>query len=223
MALHQPSPLIPEISSTFMATLKRSASLSVNLFHHSASRKQLNVHWINLYNFFTSCAILIYCFSQYESRSDLVAVPHDEVVEMLARCQETLPLFRGAGASLVRRYERMLGEMIQVFELQQQHQEASADQGISLLTHVNLPSDQSQPNQNQASGFDSNLMTNNLFHEGHSPNMDPPPSFVQVGMSSEPANYMLPAMWADMTGQSAWGSTVQTRSDMEIVGNSGSV
>lgn len=132
MALHQPSPLIPTVSSTYIAALKRSASLAVNLFHHSASRKQLNVHWINLHHCFTACAVLIYCFRQFEIRSDLIPVPEDEIAMMVARCRQTLPLFRGTGASLVRRYEVMLSKIITAFEMQQQQQgTVSAEQVIS--------------------------------------------------------------------------------------------
>lgn len=198
MALHAPSPLIPNVSSTFITTLKRSASLSVNLFHHSASRKLLNVHWINLYHLFTSCAILIYCFRQHEIRSDLVAVPQDEVTEMLARCRETLPLFRGAGKSLVRRYEAMLAQIIRAFELQrqqQQRQEAtSTDSFLPSPISVDLTDGQPQPDPNQGSTFDIDMIFNGLLQEEHFPNIAPSPTFAEGGMSSELANVMDPAM-----------------------------
>ncbi|KEF52351.1 uncharacterized protein A1O9_11591 [Exophiala aquamarina CBS 119918] len=224
MALHQPSPLIPSVSSTFMATLKRSASLSVNVFHHAAFRKQLNVHWVNLYHFFISCAILIYCFHQYEIRSDLVTVPHDEVTEMLARCRDTLPLFRGSGASLVRRYGAMLTEIIRAFELlQQQQEEVISVEQIPSPTHVEPASGQPQLDPSQGSAFDIDMIVNSLLQEGYIPNKTPSPIFAEGNMSSELANFMLPGMWPDTMGQSAWGSTVERHSNMETEGEEGPV
>lgn len=217
MALHQPSPLIPSPSSTFLATLKRSASLSVNLFHHAALRKQLNVHWINLYHFFTSCAILIYCFRQYQIRADLVAIPYDEVTEMLARCRDTLPLFCGAGASLVRRYEAMLSEIIRAFELQQQ-QAASVEQIFSPSTRVNLASGQSPPDPGQGSAFDIDMIVNSLLQEGHFINQTPPPILAEGDMSGEMTNFLLPGMWPDATGHTAWNSTIEP-SNMDTSGD----
>ncbi len=213
MALHQPSPLIPTVSSTFIAALKRSASLAVNLFHHSASRKQVNVHWINLHHCFTSCVVLIYCFRQFAIRPDLVPVPREEVAQMLARCRQTLPLFRGTGASLVRRYEAMLAKIIGAFEVQQQQGTASAEQIISpTLTQMGSSSTQSQTNSNQGSAFDINMMVNGLLQQSDALNLTTSPTFAEYGMSTELASFMLPdSMWADRTGYGN-NPTIQTHS-----------
>lgn len=205
MALHQPSPLIPTVSSTYIAALKRSASLAINLFHHSASRKQLNVHWINLHHCFTTCAVLIYCFRQFEIRSDLMPVPEDEIAMMVARCRQTLPLFRGTGASLVRRYEVMLSKIITAFEMQQQQQgTVPAEQVISPApAHVDSTSAQSRTESGQGSAFDIDMMVNGLLPEGDALNLTTSPTFAEYGMSTELANFMLPgSMWEDKTGYS---------------------
>jgi hypothetical protein len=115
MALYQPSELVPQVTNTALAALKQSASLSLDLFHHSASRGQLNIHWVNLHHAFVSCAILLYCFGQYRSRPDLASDGPDEVATKITRCFEVLSLFRGVGP-VKDEYEHILQQLVRDLE-----------------------------------------------------------------------------------------------------------
>lgn len=117
MALHRPSSLNSNASADSLAILYRSSSLSVNLFHHSASRKQLNIHWINLYRAFTSCAILIYTLRQHQTRPDLETPTAETITTSLKQCREIIALFRGVG-TLMSQYSQMPARIIEAFETQ---------------------------------------------------------------------------------------------------------
>lgn len=190
MAIYQPSPLLSDVPSSFITTLTRSASLSLNLFHHSASRKQINVHWVNLYHVFTSCAILIYCFCEHQSRPDLVAIAEDEVTSMVTRCREVIPLFRGVGP-IVQTYQAMLDQLIHAFESQQKDQSERSTGGV-------LPSPSSQSvsppvlvNDPAAFAFHGDGMFDGLVPEGIPSMTTPSATYGGAALPLEPTNYTL--------------------------------
>lgn len=116
MALYQPSDLVPQVSASALYALKQSASLSLDLFHHSASRHQLNIHWVNLHHAFISCAMLIYCYTQSKIRSD-ITLDTSEIASKVERCFEVLSLFRGVGP-IVDDYHQILQQLIKPLESQ---------------------------------------------------------------------------------------------------------
>ncbi|KAF2008627.1 hypothetical protein BU24DRAFT_94379 [Aaosphaeria arxii CBS 175.79] len=206
MALHQPSVLIPNVSSASIATLTRSASLSVNLFHHAASRKQMNIHWVNIYHVFTSCAILIYCFREHQLRSDLIAIPQAEVTSMISRSRQALALFRGVG-SLVGRYEDMFSQLVHAFETSYTFDPSAVpnpaspsslplthQQTLSPLNPSNVDSDQ---DPSAAFAFDVDMIFDGLMPEGRTPIASASPAFAEAVLPTEQPTLLSPTYWAD--------------------------
>lgn len=115
LALHRPSPLIPEIPSTFVLTLKNSASISVDLYQHYWSRNQVLIIWVHLCQLFTSCITLIYCFCEHRSRFDLVEVPAEEVKTRIVQMKDLLARFGPAWPESVR-YQAMFDALVNSFE-----------------------------------------------------------------------------------------------------------
>ena len=115
MALHRPSPLIPHVSSDFVATLKESASYSVDLYTHYSSRKQVFVNWIHLYQIFLSCTALLFCFCEFKIRVDLMVAPDKEVEARITRCRTLLERF-APGWALAARYQEMFDALVQAFK-----------------------------------------------------------------------------------------------------------
>lgn len=184
MALHQPCDLIPEITSTAVATLYRSATLCVGLFHHSASRKQLNIHWVNLHQAFTSCAILIYCLRQHQFRSDLKSISEDKVSSAIAQCREVIFLFQGIGP-VVQQYQRLFSILVDAFEAQR----ASAE----------TPSDTTQPSQDGDSsrGRSQGPSSGMDFDMDMSFSAAMFPGIAESSLLDAPSNILSPTYWMD--------------------------
>lgn len=192
IALHQPSPLLPDVPSSFITTLTRSASLSLSLFLHSASRKQINVHWINLFHVFTSCAILVYCFCEHQSRSDLTAIPQDQVTSMVGRCREVISLFCGVGP-IVQRYQAMLDQLIHAFESQQRDQSESS--GVLPSSSHPSVSPPDLVNDSAIFAFDGDGMFEGLVSEGRSSLASPSATYGVATLPLEPINLLSPTYW----------------------------
>lgn len=93
LSLHRPSPLIPDIPSSFLPILRDAASRSIDLYRHYFSRKEIPITWIHLFQIYTSCITLINCFSEYRKRPDMLEVPANEVDEKVTECRDLLAHF----------------------------------------------------------------------------------------------------------------------------------
>jgi hypothetical protein len=122
----------------------------------------------------------------------------------------------------------MLAEIIRAFEQQQHNQQqqqqqeapASAEQIFSSPTHADSASVQSPPDLSyQGSAFDIDMIVNSLLQEGHFLNKTPSPILAEGDRSGEMANFMLPSMWTDTIGQTAWNPTVESITNMETEGD----
>ncbi|WRT70611.1 uncharacterized protein IL334_007609 [Kwoniella shivajii] len=117
MAAHRPSPLIPEIPSSFVTTLKYSATLSIELYRHYCKSKKVLIIWTHLYQIFMSCTTLIFCFAEHLSRPDLVEVPKDEVEWRIEQCKDLLARF-GTAWPESSRYRTMFDNLVRSFKAQ---------------------------------------------------------------------------------------------------------
>ena len=115
LALHRPSPLIPNVSSSFVTTLKASAIMAIHLYSHNWSRYNTSISWIHLCSLFTACTTLVYCYCECLSRSDLVSVPLDEVDSMIETCRDLIgrfsPLWPQAAP-----YQKMFDTLVEAFK-----------------------------------------------------------------------------------------------------------
>ncbi|KAK6906725.1 hypothetical protein I203_100712 [Kwoniella mangroviensis CBS 8507] len=93
MAAHRPSPLISEIPSSFIMTLKYSASLSIDLYRHYCKSKKVLIIWTHLYQIFMSCTTLTYCFNEFHQREDLIDLDEKEVHTRIEQCKDLLSKF----------------------------------------------------------------------------------------------------------------------------------
>jgi hypothetical protein len=193
MALHQPSPLLFDVPSSFIITLTKSASLSLDLFHYSASRKQINIHWINLYHVFTSCAILIYCFCEHRSRPDLTAMPQEKVASMVGRCREAISLFCGVGP-IVQTYQIMLDRLIHAFESQQEDQSDGASVLPSPSNHT-VSAAPNPANDHSPFAFDGDGMFDGLVAEGRPSMATRSVTYGSSTLPLEPTNILSPTYW----------------------------
>ena len=66
LAIHRPSPLIPEVPSSFLRVLLSSSSASVDLYRHYWKSKQILINWIHYYQIFVSCISLVFCFCEHQ-------------------------------------------------------------------------------------------------------------------------------------------------------------
>lgn len=117
MAIHRPSPLIPHTPTRFLPILRSSASISVDLYRHYWATKQVLVIGVHLYQLFTSCTTLIYCFCEYRRRPDLVDVPADECIKRIGQCQELLGCFAPVWPETVQ-YRTLFDKLVDAFNTQ---------------------------------------------------------------------------------------------------------
>lgn len=117
MALHRPSPLMPQIPSSFIPTLLNSAMTSVELYDHYSTQKRVLVNWVHLHQLFTSCTSLVYCFREHSSRPDLVDYPSDVVQRWTARCRALLAKFSPKWPQS-ERYQAMFDELAAPFSVE---------------------------------------------------------------------------------------------------------
>nr|XP_019051181.1 hypothetical protein I302_01630 [Kwoniella bestiolae CBS 10118]OCF30111.1 hypothetical protein I302_01630 [Kwoniella bestiolae CBS 10118] len=122
MAAHRPSPLIPEIPSSFVMTLKYSASLSIDLYRHYCKSKKVLIIWTHLYQIFMSCTTLIYCFNEFHQRKDLVDLDENEIDIRIEQCKDLLAKF-GTSWPESSRYQIMFDNLVHSFRSQIQNQD----------------------------------------------------------------------------------------------------
>ncbi|KAL1409281.1 hypothetical protein Q8F55_006114 [Vanrija albida] len=149
MGLYRPSPLMPHVPSSYVTILKSSASISVDLYRHYWPRQQVLLVWTHLYQVFSSCTTLVYCFCEYRSRPDLVDLPSEQVETQIAQCQDLLARF-GSAWPESQRYQAMFHALVQSFRSSQpsptQGVETEAIQPLSMAVHqVEEPSEQLPP------------------------------------------------------------------------------
>lgn len=185
ISLHQPSGLVPDISSTSLATLYRSATLSVGLFHHAASRKQLNIHWVNLHQAFTSCTTLIYCVRQHQIRADLKAPPEEKISAIMAQCREVISLFGGVGP-IVQQYKTLLTILIEAFQAQRPSPATPSDISRESLAETS-PAVINQLSPSSGMDFDMAMTFN--------PEMFP--GIAEGAFLDGPSNILSPTYWMD--------------------------
>ncbi|WWC65156.1 uncharacterized protein I303_107770 [Kwoniella dejecticola CBS 10117] len=119
MAAHRPSPLIPEIPSSFINTLKYSATLSIDLYRHYVKSKKVLIIWTHLYQIFISCTTLVFCFSEYKSRSDLMGLDEKEIEIRIEQCKDLLGKFANHWPESSR-YQIMFDNLVTSFRAQYQ-------------------------------------------------------------------------------------------------------
>ncbi|KAI0891508.1 hypothetical protein F4806DRAFT_304861 [Annulohypoxylon nitens] len=119
MALHRPSPLMPEIPSSFVDVLHEAATISVDLYDHYSEANQVLVNWVHLKQIFTSCTTLVYCFWEYQTRDDLAEVPRQRALDRIQQCKRLLARF-GPPWPQTQRYQTMFDNLTQSFSHQQQ-------------------------------------------------------------------------------------------------------
>nr|XP_031860232.1 uncharacterized protein CI109_004364 [Kwoniella shandongensis]KAA5527304.1 hypothetical protein CI109_004364 [Kwoniella shandongensis] len=115
LAIHRPSPLIPHIPSSFVHTLLASASISLDLYRHYWSRKQVLIVWTHLYQIFTSCTTLLYAYCECRMRADLTEVPEEEVRRRISECRDLLSRFGPTWPDSTR-YQVMFDTLAQYFD-----------------------------------------------------------------------------------------------------------
>ena len=141
MALHRPSPLMPVTPSAFVSTLYEAATISVDLYDHYSEMNQVLVNWVHLKQIFTSCTTLVYCFWEYQTRSDLVGIPHQQALERIKQCKQLLARF-GPPWPQTQRYQAMFDNLAQSFS--QQHHDNTSFLGVTADTEAS--SMHTQPN-----------------------------------------------------------------------------
>ncbi|WWC98680.1 hypothetical protein V866_005573 [Kwoniella sp. B9012] len=117
MAAHRPSPLISEIPSSFIMTLKYSASLSIDLYRHYCKSKKVLIIWTHLYQIFMSCTTLIYCFNEFHQREDLIDLDEKEVQTRIEQCKDLLSKF-GTSWPESSKYQIMFDNLVNSFNSQ---------------------------------------------------------------------------------------------------------
>lgn len=139
MALHRPSPLMPEIPSSFVDVLHEAATISVDLYDHYSEANQVLVNWVHLNQIFTSCTTLVYCFWEYQARDDLVEVPRQRALDRIEQCKRLLARF-GPPWPQTQRYQTMFDNLTQSFLHQQQdHTSFLAATGNPPVESADIP------------------------------------------------------------------------------------
>ena len=115
MALHRVSPLFPNIPSSFVPTLRDSASISVDLYAHYSAQNHIAVNWVHLYQLFISCTTLVYSLCECKSRSDLTETPYAESWTKISHCRNLLAQF-GAEWPQSQRYQAMFDVLVKTWE-----------------------------------------------------------------------------------------------------------
>lgn len=113
IALHQPSPLLPDISSAYVTVLGNSARLTVDLFLHYSMRKELSVHWVNLYQAFVASSAIVYCYQQSQIRQDMVPIAREAFDDSTLRCRTLLSQLGRASPSAAAKYQALFERLVE--------------------------------------------------------------------------------------------------------------
>ncbi|OXB33938.1 transcription factor [Cryptococcus neoformans] len=93
ITLHQPSSLLPHVSSIYIDTLYQSACISLDLYAHYTTEDHVIRHWIHLHRVFKTCIVLIYCWIEQRSQVELEEATLEDILRRVHLCQEVLGRF----------------------------------------------------------------------------------------------------------------------------------
>ena len=121
IAIHRPSPLLPNVPSRYIQKLHHSAGLCIDLYVHYTTSGRLTVNWVHLYEIFVAGTALIYSFREACKRPNIVAFSPTEVDARVAECRGLMQRHSGGWAEA----QRFL-DMFNVLAMPFEHERSAA-------------------------------------------------------------------------------------------------